>query len=78
MVTLCTAGFRLPLSLSLVRILPNVVVLVGTPFRTKVSPLASIVVGVTVGGGVGELTPVTVTVTVVGVLQLLLLARSHK
>ena len=62
MVTLCTAGFRLPLSLSLVRILPNVVVLVGTPFRTKVSPLASIVVGVTVGG-VGELTPVTVTVT---------------
>ena len=77
MVTLCTAGFRLPLSLSLVRILPNVVVLVGTPFCTKVSPLASIVVGVTVGG-VGELTPVTVTVTVVGLLQLLLLARSHR
>ena len=51
--------------------------LVGTPFRTKVSPLASIVVGVTVGG-VGELTPVTVTVTVVGLLQLLLLARSHR
>ena len=71
-VTLATVGVC-PLIPSLVRILPTVVGVVIVPVTVYSSPTV-VIVGVTVG----VVTPTTVTVTVVGVLQLLLLARSHK
>ena len=72
-VTLFTDGFGTPFNLSLVRILPTVVGVVIVPVTVYSSPTVVIV-----GATVGVFTPTTVTVTVVGVLQLLLLARSHK
>ena len=71
-VTLATVGVCPPIP-SLVRILPTVVGVVIVPVTVYSSPTV-IIVGVTVG----VFTPTTVTVTVVGVLQLLLLTRSHK
>ena len=58
---------------SLVSILPTVTGVVTVPVTVYSSPIVVIV-----GVAVGVVTPTTVTVTVVGLLQLLLLAVSHK